>query len=145
MKYQSLIQYQTVDEYRKHYEKIYCRQPVTTFDGIVVRFRKNRFSHCFFESSRRNKVKDKFSIQRAERIDWIKTALEDPEAELYVGWDGKKKQCDKRRRVSLVAEDYVVVIRLSGIKKAQFVTAYVADSLSTLQKIKGSPKWDSQQ
>ncbi|MDL1959603.1 MAG: hypothetical protein LWX01_11070 [Deltaproteobacteria bacterium] len=58
-----------------------------------------------------------------------------------VGWDGKKKRYDRSHRVALVIDDYVVVIRLSGNQTAQFVTAYVADSLSTLAKIKGSPKW----
>lgn len=143
MAYPPLVQYQTIDEYRAHYERVYCREPITTFDGIDVRFRKNRFGHCFYESSRRNQVKDKFSIQRAERIDWIKTALQDPDAELYVGWDGTRKRYDRNHRVTLVVGNYVVVIRLSGTKKAQFVTAYVADSPSTLQKIKGNPKWGS--
>lgn len=74
-------------------------------------------------------------------MDWIKAALEDSNAELYVGWDKKKKKHDKNNRVALVVNDYVVVIRIGNNKKAQFVTAYVADSLSTLAKIKGSPKW----
>jgi hypothetical protein len=79
---------------------------------------------------------------RAERIDWIKAALEDPDAELYVGWDSKKKQHNQNSRVALVVGDYVVVIRLgAGSMTAQFVTAYVADSTSTLAKIKGSPRW----
>jgi hypothetical protein len=82
-----------------------------------------------------------FSIQRAERIDWIKATLEDPNADLHVGWDGKKKRYDRSHRVALVLGDYVVIIRLGGNKKAQFVTAYVADNLRTLAKIKGSPKW----
>ena len=143
MIYQPLVQYETVDEYRAHYERVYCRQPITTVDGIAVRFRKGRFNHCFFESSRRNQIKDKFSIQRAERIDWIKAALQDTNAELYAGWDGIKKRYDKSRRVALVDGDYVVVIRLSCVNEAQFVTAYVADSPSTVQKIKGSPEWGS--
>ena len=117
------------------------KHAVNTFDGFAVRFRKGRFNHCFFESSNRNGVKDKFSKKRAERIDWIKAALEDPNAELYMGWDKKKKRDDKRHRVALVVNDYVVVIRLHNNKKAQFVTAYVADSLSTLNKIKRNPKW----
>lgn len=141
MAYPPLVCYGTVDEYRAHYERVYCRGAVTTFDGIAVRFRKSRFDHCFYESTRRNQVKDSFSTQRAERIDWIKAGLQDPNAELHVGWDGKKKRYDRSRRVALVAGDYVVAIRLSGSQTAQFVTAYVADSPSTLAKIKGSPKW----
>ena len=141
MAYPSLVSYRTVGEYRAHFERVYCQGPVTTFDGIAVRFRKNRFDHCFYESSQRNQAKDTFSTPRAEHIDWIKAALEDPNAELHVGWDGKKKRYDSSHRVALVVGDYVVVIRLSGNQKAQFVTAYVADSPSTLAKIKGSPKW----
>ena len=79
--------------------------------------------------------------EHGKRIDWIKLALQDPNAELHVGWDGKKKRYDRSHRVALVSGDYVVVIRLSGNQKAQFVTAYVADSSRTLAKIKGSPKW----
>jgi hypothetical protein len=139
--YPSLVTYRTVDEYCSHFERVYCGGPITTFDGIAVRFRKDRFGHCFYESSQRNKVKDVFSIQRAERIDWIKATLEDPNADLHVGWDGKKKRYDRCHRVALVSGDYVVVIRLVGNQKAQFVTAYVADSSRTLAKIKGSPKW----
>ena len=141
MAYPSLVSYRTTDEYRSHFKRVYCKGPITTFDGIAVRFRKNCFDHCFYESSRRNKVKDVFSIQRAERIDWIKATLEDPNAELHVGWDGKKKRYDRSHRVALVSCNYVVVIRLGGNQKAQFVTAYVADSSRTLAKIKGSPKW----
>jgi hypothetical protein len=139
--YPPLVCYETAAQYRVHYERIYCHVPITTIDGIAVRFRKSRFDHCFYESTLRNQVKDAFSTLRAERIDWIKAALQDPDAELHVGWDGKKKRYVRSRRVALVVGDYVVVIRLSGNNKAQFVTAYVADNPSTLAKIKGSPKW----
>jgi hypothetical protein len=141
--YPPLVRYETVDDYRLHYETVYCRGPITTFDGIDVRFRKGRFIHCFYESTGRNQIKDTFSKKRAERIDWIKVALQDPEGELYVGWDRKRKRFDRSHRVTLVADNYVVVIRLSSSKKAQFVTAYVADSASTVQKIKRNPKWSS--
>ena len=143
MAYPPLVQYQTVDEYRAHYEQVYCRKPIITFDGIAVRFRKSRFGHCFYESTQRKQIKDEFSIQRAERIDWIKAALQDTDAELYVGWDGTRKRYDRNHRVTLVVGNYVVVIRLSSMKSAQFVTAFVADSPSTLQKIKRNPKWGS--
>jgi hypothetical protein len=139
--YLSLVRYGTVEEYRLHYERVYCRGDITTFDGIAVRFRKKNFDHCFFESTSRNKDKDAFSPQRAERIDWIKAALQDPNAELYVGWDRERKRYDRSRRVALVVGDYVVVIRLEGNNTAQFITAYVADDPATLLKIKGSPKW----
>jgi hypothetical protein len=139
--YPPLLWYGTEAEYRAHFERVYCQRPIITFDEIAVRFRKGGFDHCFYESTRRNRVKDVFSIQRAERIDWIKAALQDPNAELYVGWDGKKKRYDRSHRVVLVLGNYVVVIRISGSQTAQFVTAYVADSPSTLAKIKRNPMW----
>lgn len=141
MIYPPLVEYETTDEYRAHYERIYCGGPITTFDSIEVRFRKNRFKHSFFESSKRDKEKDVFSRQRAERIDWIKAALQDKSAELYVGWDKKHKRYDSKRRVTVIVKNYVVIIQLTGPGKAQFITAYVADSESTITLIRSSPKW----
>jgi len=40
-----------------------------------------------------------------------------------------------------VQKDYVVVIVLLGNQKAEFITAYVADTPTTLAKIRSSPKW----
>ena len=77
MEYPPLVKYDKPGEYKRHFEKVYCRNPVETFDGIRVRFRKDDFEHCFYESSRRNRVKDRFSWKRAKRIEWIKTALEE--------------------------------------------------------------------
>jgi len=136
-----LVYYRTEAEYRTHFEHVYCQHAVITFDGIAVRFRKECFDHCFCESTRRNQVKDAFSSQRAERIDWIKATLKDPNAKLHVGWDRKKKRYDRSHRVAVLAGNYVVVIRMSGNRAAQFVTAYVADSASTLDKIKKNPNW----
>ena len=147
MDYPPLVSYASPNAYLTHFEHVYCKGVIFTFDHIAVRFRKSSFRHCFFESSLRNKVKDKFSQKRAERIDWIKVALEDPNAELYVGWDKKRKQYDNTRRVTLANGVYVVVIHLKTPVTADFVTAYVADAttsgkqLSTVQKIKSSPKW----
>ncbi len=86
-------------------------------------------------------MKDAFSEARAKRIDWIMAALQDPGASLYVGWDGKKKRYNRNRRVALVVENYVVIIRFDSKRSAQFVTAYLADSSHTLAKIKRSPRW----
>lgn len=128
-------------EYRMRYEAIYCRSPLTTFDRIQVRFRKSCFDHCFYESSQRDSRKDLFSPPRAQRIDWIKAALEDAQSELYVGWDKYRRRYDESRRVSIVCESYVVVIRLTGPLSADFVTAYLADSSRTLEQIRKSPRW----
>lgn len=149
MSYAPFVDYATPEEYRAHFERMYCSGPITTFDGIEVRFRKSRFKHDFYESSsRRHRNKDIFSTERARRIDWIKKVLQDPNAELYQGWDKKRKRHNSQSRVALVVDEYIVVIRLSEPKKAIFVTAYVPgdqptgdQTKSTLEKIKSGPKW----
>jgi len=50
MSYPPLLSYQTIGEYRAHFERVYCQGPIVTFDGIAVRFRKEDFDHAFFES-----------------------------------------------------------------------------------------------
>lgn len=145
MAYPPLVTYATADEYRAHFESLYCNGPITTFDGIEVRFRKSDFVHCFFESSRRNGVKDTFSVLRSERIDWIKATLEDPKAELYQGWDNVRRVIAPERRVAIVMGNYVAIISTyatkTGTIRASFVTAYVADTGSTLTKIRSGPRW----
>lgn len=147
MPYSLLVQYGTEAEYRRHFERVYCKGPIKTFDGITVRFHKSMFDHCFFESSRRDTNKDTFSIKRAERIDWIKKVLQDPSSEKYVGWDRKKKRYNKKRRVAIVMGNYVVIIQLTGSDKANFITAYLADTggskgrPATIDLIRSGPKW----
>jgi hypothetical protein len=127
--------------YRARFEAIYCHGPIATFDGIQVRFRKGDFDHCFFESSHRDRVKDAFSPARAERLEWIQVALQDASAERYVGWDRDRRTYDKSRRVTVVCGDYVVVIAMTGLGKANFVTAFVADTPNSLSRIRKSPRW----
>ncbi len=147
MVYPPFVYYRTQKEYRDHFERVYCTGPIVTFDKILVRFRKSNFDHCFFESSRRDGTKDKFSKQRAERIDWIKTALQDPSSERFFGWNKIKKRYDKRRRVAIVKGNYVVVIQMTGKATAKFITAFVADvkaapgKESTIEKIKKGPRF----
>jgi hypothetical protein len=128
-------------DYRTHFEASYCRMTVFTFDGLMVRFRKDDFDHCFFESTQRNRIKDRFSTLRAERMDWIKAALADPNADRFIGWDRDTRQYRKDRRVTLVCGDYVVVISLIDAQRARFITAYVADTPNSLQKLKAAPRW----
>lgn len=141
MSYPPLVLHHSEAEYRAHFERVYCRGPITTFDNIKVRFRKDQFDHCFFESTRRNRVKDQFSTLRASRIDWIKATLQDPNADFYVGWDSKRKCYDDSHRVAVVVGNYVVIIRLTKPGMAKFVTAYVADSESTIDRIRQGPRW----
>ena len=133
-----LVRYRHVHDYRAHYERVYCHGPVTTFDGIAVRFRKQQFDHCFYETV--SGPDDTFSSARAERIDWIRTALEDSSSDLYQGWDNQRKRISKSRRVAIVYENYVVIIRMIGGRRAAFVTAFVATE-RTLRLIRSSPKW----
>lgn len=148
MTYPPFVKYTTSEEYRNHFERVYCCGPIMTFDGIAVRFRKGKFEHDFFESSGRNKIKDRFSWRRAERIDWIKVALEDPNSERYQGWDSERKRHVPDRRVAIVLDHYVVVIALTGTKTADFVTAYAVSEKgqpgrpSTIEQIRRGPKWE---
>jgi hypothetical protein len=136
--YCSLVRYANEEDYRRHFEKEYCRAPIVTCDGIEVFFRKRMFDHCFFESV--SSKDDTFSRRRAERIDWIAVVLRDPAAELFVGWDKKKKRPARDRRVAVVSDDYVVVIRLVRRDRAEFVTAFVAER-ATIRKIRNSERW----
>lgn len=147
MPYPPLVHYATIGEYRTHWIRCYCAGPIKTFDGIAVRFRRDKFPHYFYESSGHDGNKDQFSCKRAERIDWIKATLEDAKAELFVGWDKDKRSHDPSRRVAVVMGDYVVIIALTSEATADFVSAYVADTpsspgrRSTLEMIRSGPRW----
>lgn len=138
-----LVHYETVAEYRGHYENHYCRQIIRTFDNIRVFFSPASFGHAFYESSARDGVKDRFSEVRAQRVDWIKATLEHPGAELFQGWDKKARQYDEARRVAVVYEEFVVVITMGlnrdGSLRANFVTCFQAEN--SIGKIRRSPSW----
>lgn len=138
MAYPPLVHYQSKEEYRTHFHDKYCRNPIRTHDGIEVRFRKQQFDHCFAESIK-NKD-DTFSEDRATRIDWIEAALKDPQAEHRVGWDNSKKCLAHNRRVAIVVQNYVVIIRIKPKGDAEFVTAYVATN-GTIGRIRRGPLW----
>lgn len=139
--YPALLKLDDEAAYRARFEALYCAGTITTFDGIAVRFRKSDFDHCFFESTHRNWIKDAFSRQRAERMEWIRVALQDAQADRFVGWDRTTKRYRRDRRVTVVCGDYVVVIAILASGGGLFITAYVADTPATLNKIKKSPKW----
>lgn len=141
-----LVHYASVDEYREHYNRIYCQAIIQTFDEIRVYFSPGRFSHVFFESTSRDGRKDEFSFVRAQRIDWIKATLGNPDAKLFQGWDKKMRCYDASHRVAVVYENFVVVIKM-GMKKndtlkGNFVTCYQADN--SIGKIRNSPGWSMQ-
>ena len=141
-KYRQLVaQDYTEDQYREMWRDNYCRQAIYTNDGIRVKFYDSNFDHAFYESSdRRQGNKDILSRRRLSRILWIKDALEDPEAELHVGYLSKKKSRSGKRRVALVKGNYVVVIQLYKDDEATFITAFVGDE-ETIQKVKLDPLW----
>ena len=117
-----LLEYDSVKEYKKHYERVYQRGDIRTFDGIRVYFRPQKFGHAFYENSQRRKgPKDEFSPDRAQRMDWIKATLENPDAKLYQGWNKDTKCYDEDRRVSVVYEDFVVVVELSFNQKGELI------------------------
>jgi hypothetical protein len=138
-----LLHYNGEEEYRIHYENNYCRTPILTFDGIQVFFDKNRFKHAFFESSNRDGRKDLFSVIRASRMNWIKKTLLSTEAFLFQGYDKRTKSYSSNRRVTVVIDNFVVVISLSlnrkGVLKGKFITCYEANN--SISKIKKSPIW----
>jgi len=134
-----LIDYPNESDYREHYKRIYCRGRIVTRDGIRIHFSPQRFEHAFYEGAR----KDRFSVVRARRIDWIKATLEHPDAALYQGWNKRDRCYEPDRRVSVVYEDFVVVVSLSFDRheslRGQFVTCYQADN--SIGKIRRSPLW----
>jgi hypothetical protein len=131
--YGDWVHYDTVAEYREHFSREYCQNPIYTFDSIEVAFRPDDFNHAFFKSG-------DFLWPRAHRIDWIAKALQDPSAWLCPGWDWSIWDYNRSRRVCFVNRDYVVVIEFMGSDKAFFKTAYVADG-NTPRKVMRSPRW----
>ncbi|KMN54687.1 hypothetical protein KUV96_01910 [Bacillus velezensis] len=133
-------------EYRQIYIDEYCKEPIVSCDGYIVKFPIHQFAHAFFKNkSRRAKDKLLFSEERAWRILWIKKVLQDNSLTYYAGWDSSKKRYDHTRRVTLVTPDgYVVVIRITNnkTKDASFVTAYLIDDPKVEKKIKASPIWN---
>ncbi|MBT1704450.1 hypothetical protein [Chryseosolibacter indicus] len=135
----------TEAELRRLWKDEYCDpgKAILTFDNVQVKFYENMFDHVFFESANR-KFRDKsiLSLNRLEKMLWIKDTLQDPTAVLKQGWDRDTKTYDNGRRVALVKDGYVVVIRFTGLLKASFVTAYeLTDEEGNNNKILTSPDW----
>ena len=129
--------------YRQHFVQTLCRAQVVTHDGIRVHFGAATFEHAFFESSDRRGADDIFSLARAERMDWIAAALADPNALCLQGRDPKKQCYTPKRRVTVVVQDFVIVLGLStkrdGTLKANFITCFKAEN--SAMKIRQSPRW----
>ncbi len=127
--------------YRKHWLQNYVdSSPLTTFDGIAVRFFPEAFDHAFFKDSiTRSSAKDTFDFERARRMDWIASVLGNSSTELY----RRLMSNGKTRRIALVtSKRYAVIIQLGAVRKpARFITAYLVDSESALKNMRANPKW----
>lgn len=144
--YQPFLILNDEDEYKEYYMSELCSSPIDCFDNLSVKFRPERFNHAFYERSKRYyKHKDVFSIERAKRMSWIKTCLQDDTITPLAGYDKRRKKYDHSRRVSFITPDnFVVVIRLINPEEAQFVTCFVPDNPYVTEKIRKSPLWDPQ-
>lgn len=129
-----------VEEFKEIWKTEYCAAPISTFDGVMVHFYENMFKHVFFESADRIQGdKSILSLNRLEKILWIKAALQDPEAILKTGWDKSTKSYFNNRRISIVKGNYVVVIMFTGFLKAKLITAF---EKSDITNIINSPDFD---
>ena len=144
MRYKKIKPHEMTElELREIWDQEYCKSAVQTFDGLSVQFYSSMFDHCFYESeNRRAKDKSILSFNRLEKIYWIKDTLEDTDATLKIGWDGKNKTYNNSRRVALVKGNYVVVIIIFSLRKARFVTAYEITEKQNLEKIMKSPDFE---
>lgn len=145
MLYRRLLYLRNPGDYRRHFREAYCQEPVVTFDGVQVSFYEKHFGHAFFEGVSygypyRVVPKTSFSFERAERIDWMRQALLDDDAELYWGLDRLGGGYTLKRRVCIAGGEYVVVIEYHRPDEAEFVTAFPG-SARTLRKLRHSPRW----
>ncbi len=128
-------------DYRAHFDAHYVRNsPLTTFDGLRVRFYSNQFGHAFYTSSTRRGQKVAFDLTRAERMNWIGWALREPSLELY----RRVMPGGTTRRIALdLATPYLVVCELltTDPTQAVFITAYVVTDLAILPTVRGNPRW----
>lgn len=140
-----LLELDSAIAYREYYEQNYCRANIYTFDGIRVYFQPTKFGHAFYKNSQGKRgAKDEICPIRCQRMGWVKLTLENPNAQLFFGWNKDEKCLEETRRVSVVYGDFVVVVdfslNLKGELKANFVTCYEADR--SINVIKQSPIWD---
>jgi hypothetical protein len=136
MAYKKIKSYQLTEvEMRKIWDYEYCREEIETFDGVMVKFYADMFDHVFYESHNRiEKDKSILSLNRLEKMLWIKEVLQDSSAILKKGWNAKDKEYYKDRRVAIIKGNYVVIIRFTGKLKAKLVTAYEKEDITNILK-----------
>ena len=145
MAYKKIKSYKMTEEkLRELWGKEYCNwkeKPIYTFDRILVKFYRDQFNHIFYESSDwKKKDKSILSLNRCEKMFWIRDTLQDKTAILKIGYDNVKKKCVKNRRVAIVKGNYVVIILKISDNKAKFITAFEAGK-RTLSQILSNPDW----
>jgi len=141
MRYKTFLQLRDEQEYRDHFKQHYVlSSPILTFDSIAVSFKLTHHIEILRKEPAPGQLRA-FCPQRAERLDWIKAGLQDPNANLYFGYDRKRKTVDYNRRVAIVAANYAIIIRMTAQKTAEFVTAYIMDERS-LKLATRHPDWN---
>lgn len=85
------------EAYKAHFRDTLVRGRITTFHSVSVKFKYERFSHAFFESTRRDQNMDLFSPIRAKRMGWIKPASEN-QSRIGIK-DGQESAKDTKLRV----------------------------------------------
>jgi hypothetical protein len=132
-------------ELRKIWKDEYCdsSNPIFTHDGIEVSFYEDMFDHCFYESVNFSSAdKSILSLNRLEKMLWIKDTLADNTALMKQGWDKGKKMYVNDKRVNFVKDGYIVVISPNKTRtKARFITAYEFQDDENKEKVKNSPDW----
>lgn len=127
--------------YRMHYIRHYVNGGgVRTFDGILVRFFPTAFKDAFYRDSA-PKAGDKalFDWTRAERMDWIRWLLTDPQAKVH----RRRIKGKGLRRIALdPTTRYAVITQVDGQNPqlARFITAYVATP-RTVRRMCSNPAW----
>jgi hypothetical protein len=138
MEYKKLKPYNLPEErveekMRELWYNQYCQSDIETFDGVKVRFYEDMFDHSFYESSDRIKGdKSILSLNRLEKMLWIKDTLQDNKALLKKGWDKVKKKYSNNRRVAIVKGNYVVIIMFTGYLRAKFITAFEKNEIEII-------------
>ena len=134
------VRYECPAKYKEHYVRNYCKQEIFTSDRIRVHFSPGRFEHAFY-TGRNDQF---FSMERAQRIDLIRTALVSRESGQFFGWDTKNGADMLDRRVALY-RDFVVVLEFKlgrrDTLKAEFVTCFRAHP-ATCEKTESSIPWN---
>ena len=137
----ALLKLSSEAEYREHFHRTYAQGgPITTYDGIEVRFYDNQFNHAFYMSPTRGGGKTAFDRPRAEKMDWIRWGLANPSLEVY----RRTMESGAVRRVILEPTvPYVIVCELlpTDPTKAVFITAYIVTDLETVRLVRSNPTW----